>query len=146
MPCKALVITIDQGKTIKDGRIQYASCVRATRVDLCPMNALSMWLFYRYHFWEEPFPNLSDNREWFPLMLVFKKTKTKTNPKVAIDYDKMKAYLSEGFNAAGLMTSKPTHAMRAAGAAMLDLKGVDLGQIRRHGRWQLGVRRHILFD
>lgn len=48
-PCYTIVAVLRQGKTNQFSRIEYAGMIRHREVSQCPINALAMWMFYKYH-------------------------------------------------------------------------------------------------
>lgn len=46
-PCYGVVITIREGKTNHEGKIQYATLLRNKDVDRCPVSFLALMLFAR---------------------------------------------------------------------------------------------------
>jgi hypothetical protein len=48
-PCHTIVAVLRQGKTNQFSRIEYAGMMRHRDVCQCAVNALAMWLFYKYH-------------------------------------------------------------------------------------------------
>lgn len=47
-PCFAVTVLLDNGKTNKDGRCEYAAFSRNKDVEACGVNALAFYLFFRY--------------------------------------------------------------------------------------------------
>ena len=56
--CIAMVTVMDNGKTNKNGRLEYGACLRNRFVELCPIGSVAMHLFWRFHIFNEAFPQL----------------------------------------------------------------------------------------
>lgn len=79
--CISLVATISFGKTNQHGKIEYGSSIRHKQVELCSVGALALYLFSRFHFENEGFPDFSERKNWYETV-VFKGK----NQKTAITY------------------------------------------------------------
>jgi hypothetical protein len=62
--CFVAVAILDQGKTNQFGRIEYGGCVRARDVEVCPVGALALHLFWRFQIAHEPFPKNNLDRAY----------------------------------------------------------------------------------
>ncbi|KAF1334759.1 Short-chain dehydrogenase, partial [Globisporangium splendens] len=112
-PCTPLVIIMNRGKSNQHGRIEYGAAMRCKEAMLCPLNAVSMYLFWRWHIEPEPFPDLSDRKRWYNIQLLKGKDATKE--------------ISYNAQLKGLK--------RRSAAKLAELHGADENQIRRAGRW-----------
>jgi hypothetical protein len=129
--CKALTIIMDQGKTNQFGKKELGSCIRNKLVGICPLGAVGLYFFSRWHINNEPPPNFSRNSEWFN----YKFAPGRRGPECEISYqshlDSMKSCLKE----LNISSSAKTHLGRGAGARMAELAGATEDDIRRLGRW-----------
>ncbi|KAI3643430.1 hypothetical protein MP228_012985 [Amoeboaphelidium protococcarum] len=132
-PAVALVITMNQGKTNKAGRRQYAGCFRALDVKLCPLAATGFYLQHRWYK-DAPgtFPDFSSKRLWYDLVLL----KSTDDAKSPMTYQTQHQAFSKCFKDLGIKISKVTHANRMAGAQLLEEFDVDRAEIQNHGRWR----------
>jgi len=128
--CTPLVVIMRKGKTNQAGRVEYGAPMRCKEVLLCPLNALAMYLFWRWHVDLEPFPNFTDRKKWYDIRLLKGKSPTRD-----IAYHTQLEGVKTAFNACGIDTSVWTHANRGSGAKLAELQGADENQIRRAGRW-----------
>ncbi|KAI3636407.1 hypothetical protein MIR68_005759 [Amoeboaphelidium protococcarum] len=132
-PAICLVITMNQGKTLKNGRVQYAGCFRGLDVLTCPVAAVGFYLQYR---WMKdsscPFPDFSSRKSWYDIVLL----KSVEDETEALTYQSQHAVLSKCFKDLNIMISKVTHSNRMAGAQMLEQHDVERAGIQNHGRWR----------
>lgn len=68
--CLAVMAIMDQGKVNQFGRIDYGGCIRHRDVEVCPVGALAMYLFWRYHVVGEVFPRTADRKTWYNTHLI----------------------------------------------------------------------------
>jgi Centromere DNA-binding protein complex CBF3 subunit, domain 2 len=129
-PCIALVATITFGKTNQNGKIQYGSALRHINVELCPVGALALHFFSRFHFENEAFPDFTERKNWYDTYLFPKKG---TNQ--SIKYDEQAKIYREAFKKVGIHSSKVTHINRKSAINMITHHGVPGDQQRQVGRW-----------
>src|SRR5204863_8811673 len=51
------------GQTNQEGKAQYGVAFR-NKDRYCPVGAVALWLFHRFHILSEPWPNFSNRLEW----------------------------------------------------------------------------------
>jgi len=130
--CPALVMVLRQGKTNKNNRMELAGCMRNTRVEICPIMAMGLYFFWRFHVENEPFPSFEKSEDWYQIK-VFKTSDT--DPTKTWSYTGHRDAINKGLVGAHIFTKKKTHINRGSSARMADLAGVNEDQIRRLGRW-----------
>ncbi|KAE8181731.1 hypothetical protein CF336_g8816, partial [Tilletia laevis] len=129
--CFAVVLLLANGKTNQAGRVEYGSFMRNRDVQLCPVGALALYLFSRFHHSAEAFPDLSQSSLWYD-MKVIKAPKSSTDP---IGDETHGKALDAAFKACGVLTTAKTHAARKSGAQLAEAKGAPEASVRRAGRW-----------
>ena len=60
-----LLGVIDDGDGSTDGKIKYSACIRHTDVEVCPIGALGLYLFYRSHVLNEDLTTNLENVKLF---------------------------------------------------------------------------------
>ena len=130
--CFALVTILRQGKTNQFNRIEYGSALRNANVNICPVGALALHLFWRFHVNNEVFPDMTNNLAWFDEKLSPRSADQRTE---AISYMTHLKFIKELFQAMGLTTKAKTHCARGSAARHADILGADESHIRRLGRW-----------
>ncbi|KAE8227189.1 hypothetical protein CF319_g329 [Tilletia indica] len=136
--CIAVVQSIFEGKTNKDGRPERGVVARAKDVVQCPVSALAFYLFERYHVRGESPPDFSSRSEWYDDRLLIDPSipATKTTGLTA---EKQCALLRQAFADVGIISSNFTHAMRHGGARFAAAAGCSDHAIKQHGRWATDV-------
>jgi len=74
--CQALILSFSKSKTNQEGRREIGVAIRHNNVEICPVDALAYYLFYRFHVIKEPFPNLSSRQSCCDICLVRGKSAT----------------------------------------------------------------------
>ncbi|EIE89012.1 hypothetical protein RO3G_13723 [Rhizopus delemar RA 99-880] len=128
--CIALVATIAHGKTNQHGKIEYGSSLRHRDVEVCSIGALALYLFSRFHFENEEFPDFEKRENWYKAV-VFKGD----SPFKAIQYKAQHSTYVDVFKKVGIHTSKVTHANRKIALNMIAQENVSGDQQRMVGRW-----------
>lgn len=128
--CVSLVATITFGKTNQHGKIEYGSSVRHKEVELCSIGALALYLFTRFHYENEDFPDFTERKNWYEIA-VFKGD----DPKTPISYKAQYNAYIDAFKSVGIHTSKVTHANRKSALNMIAQDNVSGDQQRMVGRW-----------
>ncbi|KAG2191914.1 hypothetical protein INT47_003350 [Mucor saturninus] len=67
--CPALVVILRQGKTNKNNRLELTGCIRSTQVEICPVIIFGLYLFWRFHVENEPFPDFTTSENWYRIKL-----------------------------------------------------------------------------
>ncbi|KAI3633127.1 hypothetical protein MIR68_009202 [Amoeboaphelidium protococcarum] len=128
--CWALLVLMCQGKTNQFNRKEFGSCLRNKRVEICPFGALALYLFQRWHDFNEPFPDLTSPQDWFQIKVCRARGLTEE-----MTYQTHYNAVNKCLRACNIQSSAKTHIGRGAGARMAELQGASEGDIRRLGRW-----------
>jgi hypothetical protein len=131
MDCPALLAIMRQGKTNKHNRLETVGCMRNIRVEICPIMALGMYFFWRFHIDNEPFPDLVASKNWYPIK-VFKFGDTIGTK---WSYNSHNGSVKSALAYANIKSKKTTHINRGSSARMADILGVREAQIQRQGGW-----------
>ena len=129
--CIALVFVLRQGKMNQFGRNDFGAFIRSKDVRVCPMSTVELYLYWRFHVENEPFPSMRSSGEWINVRLL----KSGRDPTNSIDYKTHKKAIDMAFEKIGLTSKAKTRAARGSGARMEELAGASEDQIRRLGRW-----------
>ena len=136
--CVAFLMTLDNGKTNHDGRIEYGSFIRAKEPEACAVGAMALYFFHRFMISEETFPGSDDNfpsfkarEDWYDLR-VLRAPKSPTEP---INYTTHLNAINKALQACGMNLKAKTHAMRGSACRMADIGGANEANIMRAGRW-----------
>jgi|ERR1700738_4852893 hypothetical protein len=109
-PCQTLIISIARSKTNKEGRYEVGAAARHKDVLQCPVGALAMYLFWRFHLAKEPFPDLSTNQRWYGTYLF-----RGVDPCKPLSYNHQHNSIQRCFKALNIQSSRSTHTMRGQG-------------------------------
>ncbi|GAA5970603.1 hypothetical protein JCM11641_007367 [Rhodosporidiobolus odoratus] len=158
------IVILDNGKTNKDGRTEYAAFTRHEQAEVCGVGALGFYLFHRFQVSQESFPpdatkfpSFATSEDWFTLKLLF----SGTNPFDPVLYKTFNASVHRANKATKLPTKAPsltssegagqgwrtkatklptkavTHVFRGSGSRMADLGGAAKADIGQAGRWNV---------
>ncbi|KAE8238773.1 hypothetical protein A4X06_0g8631, partial [Tilletia controversa] len=127
--CKAVVVSIRHSKTNVDARREFGIAARHKNVETCPIGALALYFFQRFHMRDE-FPDLSSRTAWYELNLL-----VDDEERGGIEWVDQAGVLRQAFSDLGISSSKLTHAMRGAAARHAHEAGCSEASIRIHGRW-----------
>ena len=64
----ALVVQCSNAKHNKNGRKEYAACIRNVDPRMCPIVGFGLYLFSRWYVTKEPFPNLGEKSDWYDVI------------------------------------------------------------------------------
>src|SRR5205823_3296050 len=106
---------------------QFMGAMRHKDPLLCPLGALSQYLFWRWQVDGEPAPDFRTRSSWYDLKLLFGKDKedrTKT-----LSYTAQYEAIWGIFADVGITSVKKTHAMRGCAAQQAELHGVSEKQV-----------------
>lgn len=117
-PCHAAVLTMRNGKTNKNGRVEHMGAIRHKNVLVCPVGALAQYLFFRWHQTDEEFPSFRNHQAWYDLKLLVGQ-----DPLYAMEYHTQLDQVSQLFERCGIASSKKTHAMRVSAPNIEHLNG-----------------------
>ncbi|KAE8228169.1 hypothetical protein CF326_g6910, partial [Tilletia indica] len=132
-PCDAVIVTIRHSKTNLESRKQFGVAARHRGVELCPVGALALFFFERFHVKKEAFPDLSSRATWYSTPLL-----VDDEDSAGVTWKDQAEVLRDAFNTLGIASSKLTHAMRGGGARLAHEAGCSEASIRIHGRWTAG--------
>ncbi|KAE8183984.1 hypothetical protein CF335_g8157, partial [Tilletia laevis] len=135
--CPAFVVTIPRSKVNTEGRKEVGIAARHKNVEACPVGALALFFYERWHTRKEPFPNFSSRASWYHLMLLTDCEDDAVEGS-GVTWDDQAQVLKKAFSDLGIATSNVTHAMRGGGARMAFERGCSEDSIRKHGRWTAG--------
>ena len=124
------MISLIGEQTNRDGKAQYGVAFRNKNVEYCPVNAVALYLFYRFHVEMESWPEFSDRLAWYSTKLLAKSS----NVHEQIASHSHREVCNTAYKKAGCKYLSGTHTGRHEGCklAMLD---VPDAQMRRLGRW-----------
>ncbi|KAF1315209.1 Short-chain dehydrogenase, partial [Globisporangium splendens] len=128
--CTPLVVIMTKGKTNQHGRAEYGAAMPFKKVLLCPANAVTMYLFWRWHVDLEPFPVCQNRKAWYDIRLLKGKDSI-----VQLSYNAQLDGIKRAFESCGIDSSVWTHSNRISAAKIAESNGADEAQIRRAGRW-----------
>ena len=129
-PCIAIVFLVDHGKCNQYGKLMHVGMLRHKEAVKCPVNALALYLFERFHISNEPFPSFGTNADWFDIKLLRGRDKTRS-----ITYETHRRAYAQAFDQMGMIFNKVTHLNRNEGRKELERHCVDSSQTKRHGLW-----------
>ncbi|KAG2191953.1 hypothetical protein INT47_004736 [Mucor saturninus] len=116
--CHALVMILRQGKTNKNNHLELTGCIRSTQVEICPIMIFGLYLFWRFHVQNEPFPDFTTSENWYRIKL-FKSSDSDTTKVWA--YASHRDAVARGLEGAQIFTMKKTHINCGSAARMADL-------------------------
>src|SRR5271168_2799015 len=64
-PARSLALQLTNGKSNKNGKIQYGCAMRHRDPPLCTLGALAEYLFCRFEIWNHPAPDFQARRRWY---------------------------------------------------------------------------------
>jgi hypothetical protein len=99
-------------QTNQDGKAQYAVAFRNKRVDQCPVGALTLYLFFRYHIAMEPWPPFHDRKEWYKTKLLV----IRGRPTESLQAQSHRDTCNNAYDKAGATMLRGTHKADVRGA------------------------------
>jgi hypothetical protein len=121
------------GKNSPKKITQYSGAIRHKGVNVCAFGAVGLYLFFRFHVENEPFPDFTNNEIWFDIKLV-KGSNCLTPIAAATQTDSV----TKIFDACGISSKKKTHSGRGSGARTAEQSGMSAELIRQMGKWLKG--------
>jgi hypothetical protein len=106
-----MIMVMDQGKMNQFGKREYAACIRNREIIACPVGALALYLFYRWHRGGEGFADFTSRRHWYDTYLLKGK-----DGRHEIAYEMQLDWVKWAFISAGVVITKKTHAGRGQDA------------------------------
>ena len=73
-PCFPVIAIMRQGKTNAVGRVEHVGAYRNKNLAICPVSALAFYLFWRWEFSGEAFPDFADRGSWYGTYLLRRHT------------------------------------------------------------------------
>ena len=119
------------GQTNQEGKAQYGVAFRNKDVRYCPVGAVALWLFHRFHILSEPWPNFSNRLEWYSTKLLSKIA----NSHEPMSPDAHREICNSAFAKAQCVYLSGTHVGRREGCKLADMLDVPDTQMRRLGGW-----------
>ena len=129
-PADVLICISNNGKTNQFGKLEFFACLRAKNVCTCPISAVAFFLFFRYHVDDEPFPDFSQPENWYDFKLF-----NTSSPLKGVAYTTHNDFISDCFNAVGIISSRKTHSGRGSGVLFAEMAGCSENSLRRLGNW-----------
>ncbi|KAE8181933.1 hypothetical protein A4X03_0g8874 [Tilletia caries] len=126
---RAFVVTLRSSKGNTVGRNEWGVATRHRDVESCPVGALGLYLFERWHQHQHPTPTFDSRASWYDEKLLVSADST------AIEWYDQSYLLRHAFDEVGVASSKLTHAMRSGGARFAHEAGCTEDSLRIHGRW-----------
>lgn len=127
-----LVAVIDQGKTNRNGRLEYGAALRHRDYRSCLIGALAAYFFWRWHLSGEPFPTFRRSQEWYNIKLL---KRDNNHLEEKLSDSTAGSWTRRLYAISGIQGSKVTHMPRSSGARIAEANNVSEAQIRREGRW-----------
>jgi hypothetical protein len=113
------VIVFDNGKTNSSGKKQYLGALRNRDFRICPIGALAMYLFTRFHVKKEAWPSLRSPEDWDRIKLL----RGGSDREHELNDKTHRTWIKNIMNAVGIVNSKSTHAGRKTGAQHAEIFG-----------------------
>ncbi|KAE8238161.1 hypothetical protein A4X03_0g8927, partial [Tilletia caries] len=132
-PCPAVVVSLKHSKTNVEARKGFGVAARYRDVELCPVGALALYFFERFHIKKEAFPDLSLRASWYGTSML-----VDDDDREGVTWRDQAEILRRAFEDLDIVSSKLTHAMRGGGARLAHKAGCSEASIRIHGRWTAG--------
>jgi hypothetical protein len=132
--CPCLVFMYNWGKNNPQKLWFYSGAIRNKDVNICTFGAVGLYLFYRFHVENEPFPDFTLNENWFNIKLV--KARDRMKP---IAPTTQSDSVTRIFDACNISSKKKTHASRGSSARSAEQNGMDAELIRQMGGWLKGA-------
>ena len=104
---------------------------RNKNVQYCPVGAVALYLFYRFHVEMESWPDFSDRLAWYSTKLLAKSS----NVYEEIASHSHREVCNMAYKKAGCKYLNGTHTGRHEGCKLADMMDVPDAQMRRLGRW-----------
>jgi len=117
-PADVLICISNNGKTNQFGKLEFFAYLRAKNVVTCPVSAVAFFLFFRYHVDNEPFPDFSQRENWYDFKLF-----NTSSPLKGVAYTTHNDFISDCFNAVGIISSRKTHSGRGSGVLFAEMAG-----------------------
>jgi Centromere DNA-binding protein complex CBF3 subunit, domain 2 len=93
---------------------------------------MALWMYYRFHVMNEPWPDFSDRDVWYFTKLL---SKINDNPRKEITAVAHRQACNAAYSKANCEFLKGTHEGRREGCKLADMLDVPDAQMRRLGRW-----------
>ena len=123
--CWCWILVFDNGKTNSSGKKQYLGALRNRDFRICPIGALAMYLFTRFHVKKEAWPNLRSPKDWDRIKLL----RGGSDREHELNDKTHRTWVRDVMNAVGISSSKSTHAGRKTGAQQAEILGVPESEV-----------------
>jgi len=134
-PIHMLIMAICQGKTNQDRKL-FGRAMRHRQVEMCPLGALALYLWYRLDVrgeWADARPDFLDNHAWFFIKLLVSSTSNEVLEELDI-----KTYadaIQEAMDAVGVSCNHRAHFGRKVMPILLEMCEVLSDLIKNIGLW-----------
>ncbi|KAI3657232.1 hypothetical protein MP638_000537 [Amoeboaphelidium occidentale] len=118
------------------GNIQQNALMRHKDVSKCPFGALGLYLFYRYHVREDPWPDFSKPDYWYDIY-VFPNGTRCDKP---MTYTKQYQGIKMAQEQLGISVTSKTQIGRKTGASYAENSGANEASIDKNGHWAVKSR------
>jgi hypothetical protein len=118
------------------GNIQQNTLMRHKDVTKCPFGALGLYLFFRYHVREDPWPDFSRPDFWYDLF-VFPNGTRSDKP---MTYTKQYQGIKSAQEQLGISVTSKTQIGRKTGASFAENSGANEASIDKNGHWAVKSR------
>ena len=123
--CWCWVMVFDNGKTNSSGKKQYLGALRNRDFRICPIGALAMYLFTRFHVKKEAWPSLRSPEDWDRIKLL----RGGSDREHELNDKTHRTWITNAMKAVGIVSSKSTHAGRKTGAQHAEILGVPEAEV-----------------
>lgn len=134
--CIAMAIIKGRGKMNQFGKPLFSGYYRHADVWLCSVSSVALYLFYRFHVCNEPFPDFSVSQSWYDICMFC--THINQNTK-AFSASAHALAIIEAKNRLKILDPKNTHGGRVYGRQKLEQSGVDKVSADVAGGWSTGA-------
>jgi len=122
--CWCWVMVFDNGKTNSSGKKQYLGALRNRDFRICPIGALAMYLFTRFHVKKEAWPSLRSPEDYRIKLL-----RGGSDREHELNDKTHRTWIANVMKAVGIVSSKSTHAGRKTGAQHAEILGVPEAEV-----------------
>lgn len=105
---------------------------RNKEVQYCPVGGVALWIFYRYHIMNEPWPDFTCPLVWYRTKLL---SKLGGEPNEELSFYSHRDACNAAYVKAECKYLRGTHEGRREGCKRADMLDVPDAQMRRLGRW-----------
>jgi hypothetical protein len=133
--CWCWVMAFDNGKTNSSGKKQYLGALRNRDFRICPIGALAVYMFTRFHVKKEAWPSLRSLEDWDRIKFL----RGGSDREHELNDKTHRTWIKNVMNAVGIVSSKSTHAGRKTGAQHAEILGVPEAEVSGPSYHRLSV-------